>query len=431
MGGTGVHLAAGMLASILAARILGPARFGELSVARSTLFTITLLTGASLGVSSSRAVAGSRVSDPDRTGRIIGLLLNFGLITSALAMVIALALAGPLSRQLGAPQLEAVFTVSAPYIVFASISAVQIGVLTGLEAFRSAATMLAFEGLLTGILIVVAARVSGVAGAVAAMVVAAALAFLARNRVLASACRSRGIVIHHRHVTAELPVIRSLVLPSLVFGFSAPPFAWLARAILARGPHGLAEIGVFSAAYSWGSAILTVPAQVTRPSMPILTSLLAAGHVHDFRRLFRDTLLVAALVATAVALPIILFSPWIMRTYGTAFASGALVLTIVAVSSIIASLSSALRSALVATGRVWGQALQSLLWGATLVGTFFAFREQGAIALAGAYVVACVVGLIAQTVMAIAVIGRRKAAQPGAAQNEAAVAAEGAMPVSE
>jgi len=139
--------------------------------------------------------------------------------------------------------------------------------------------------------------------------------------------------------------------------------------------------------------------------MPILTNLLAAGHIHDFHRLFRDTLLMAALVATGVALPIMLFSHWIMRAYGSAFVSGAMVLALVAASSILGSLSAVLRSALVAAGHVWGQALQSLVWGLTLVATFYVFREHGAVALAGAYVAAFVVSLAIQTVFAITLIG--------------------------
>jgi O-antigen/teichoic acid export membrane protein len=228
----------------------------------------------------------------------------------------------------------------------------------------------------------------------------------ARKRVLMHECRRRGIVIHHRHVGAEFPLVRAVVVPSLVFGFGAPPFAWMARAILARGSHGLVELGIFSAAYAWGSAVLAVPAQVTRPSMPILTNLLAAGHIRDFHRLF---------------------SHWIMRAYGSAFVSGAMVLALVAASSILGSLSAVLRSALVAAGHVWGQALQSLVWGLTLVAVFYVFREHGAAALAGAYVAAFAVSLAIQTVFTITLIGK----VPPAHLDEGTAEEEAAMPLFE
>jgi len=210
IGGTAVHMAFGVLASILAARILGATHFGELSIVRTTFFTVTLLTGASLGTASSHIVAKLHGSDPERTGRVIGLLLNFVLVTGVAAMVAGVMLAGWVARKFGAPQLTGIFTATAPYIVFASLSAVHIGVLTGLEAFGAASMLLALEGVLTGIMIVIAAHLNGVAGAALAMMVAAALTLAGRNRVLKHECRRRGIVIHHRHVGAEFPLIRAV-----------------------------------------------------------------------------------------------------------------------------------------------------------------------------------------------------------------------------
>jgi O-antigen/teichoic acid export membrane protein len=352
-------------------------------------------------VATSRAVAGLRQTEPERAGRVIGLLLNLGLITSLAAMLLAIAFAEPIARYFGAPQLAHVFTVSAPYIVFASVSAVQIGALNGLEAFAPAATLLAIEGVLTGVIIAAAASVGGVAGAVAAIVAAAAVACVARGCLLATTCRAQRIAIRRRDVSAEIPFVRSLVFPSLAFALSAHPFPWLARGILARGPHGLVEIAVFAAAHSWGSAVLVIPQQITRPAMPILTSLLTTGRKGEFRRLLRHTLLLAAGTAAAVAAALMLLAPQIMRSYGPQFATGAIVLAIVAGSSIIDATSAALRAALVAAGHVWGQALQAIVWGITLVMTFYAFRQHGAIALAAAHGAASAVALGVQTMMVV------------------------------
>jgi O-antigen/teichoic acid export membrane protein len=287
-----------------------------------------------------------------------------------------------------------------PAVLFGSVSAVQIGTLNGFEAFAANGRLLALEGLLTGALLVCGALVDGVRGAVLGIIIATAGAYFLRRHAIASICRDEGIAIRRRgRIVAEIPLLRSLVLPSALFGLGAQPFAWLARALLARGTHGLAEVGVFSAAYSWGAAVLTVPMQVTRPAMPILTNLLAHGDRASFKRLLRDTLLLALGTALLVALPMMALAPWIMRAYGARFAAGTLVLCAVAASSILAALTAALRSALVATGEVWGQVLQSLLWGCTLIGTFYATRAHGAMALGIAYVVAFAVTLAGQVWM--------------------------------
>src|SRR5438270_4978153 len=154
--GMGTHLAAGMIASVVTARILGPLHFGELSMTRTTLFTITLLAGANVGVATSRAVA-SQLADPAAAGRLIGLFFNVAIVTSGVAAALCILFAAPIARQLGAPQLNAAFAVSAPYVVFASLSAVQIGALTGLQAFKAAGTLAALEGVVTALLLVSAA----------------------------------------------------------------------------------------------------------------------------------------------------------------------------------------------------------------------------------------------------------------------------------
>lgn len=402
MAGAGVHLGAGMLTSIIAARILGPAHFGELAILRTTLLTFTLAAGANLAIATSRATAALRIGDPARAGHVLGVLFDLGLIVSGLAAAICLALAAPIARQLGAPQLTILVAALAPAILTASMSAVQVGTLNGFEAFAIAGRLLAAEGILTGALLVLGSAIDGVRGGVAGLLVATGVAYLLRRRALGTICRENGVVIKRQtRILAELPLIRSLVIPSALFGLGTQPFAWLARALLARGTYGLAEVGIFSAAYSWGAAVLTVSAQVTRPAMPILTNLLAHDDAPAFKRLLRDTLLLAFGTSLLVALPMMALSPWIMRAYGARFTPGTLVLCVVAASSILASLSAALRSALVATGEVWGQVAQSLLWGCTLIATFYLARRAGAMALAIAYTVAFAATLLAQAWSAV------------------------------
>jgi O-antigen/teichoic acid export membrane protein len=413
--GVAFQMATALLASIFAARILGTAHFGELSLARNTLAMFILLAGANLGVTTSRSVAALRVTDPDRAGRVIGLLFDVCFIASIIAAAICLALASPIARQLGAPQLARTIAISALFIVFASTSAVQLGALNGFEAFGAAARVTALEGVLNSGCFVAGAYFGGVPGAMIGMVTAAAMAFVLKLRVLGETCRRDGVTIRFRGVREELPMIWTFVIPAVILGLTTQPFGWLARAILARGPNGLSEVGVFGAAFTWGAAVMLVPAQVTRPALPILTNLLAEGDMRGFRRLSRDTLLTSLTISFAAALPIVALSPWIMRAYGAAFSKGVIVLVIVAASSIAGSVSLALRAALLATGDFWFQALQSILFGFTLIGVFWLARGRGAMGLAFAYVAAHAVSAGIQTVLTRAAIRR---SHPGMAVAE-------------
>src|SRR5688500_10249953 len=68
------------LGGILAARILGPAGFGELGVIRSTVVTVGVLAGIGFGLSATKYVAELRQLDPRRAGRILGLLMSVALV---------------------------------------------------------------------------------------------------------------------------------------------------------------------------------------------------------------------------------------------------------------------------------------------------------------------------------------------------------------
>lgn len=406
LGGTAISLGSSMLASIAVAWLLGAVDFGAFSIIRATFLTATFLVGMSLVAAMTRTVADLRVTDPARAGRVIGLFTNVVLLTGAAATAACVAFAVPLARQVGSSGLASELALCSPYVVFASVSAIQIGALNGLDAFAPAGAVLAFEGLATALATVIAAHFYGLTGAVFGIVIAAALTCIAGRAALAQRCRERGIVIRHRGVAGEMPFVRDLLLPSVLFAASAQPAAWYARTMLARGPFGLAEVGVFSAAFAWGTAVLSVPAHVSRQAMPILTSLLAAGQHRDFRRLLRDNLLLTFAIAAAVAMPLVVFAGPIMRTYGPRFANGAAVLQLLALSSVIGAMAAALRITLTAAGHFWGQVAPSALWGLTLLAAFFVLRDRGAFGLAVAYVIAFTVSLIIQGTMSFRTHGR-------------------------
>jgi O-antigen/teichoic acid export membrane protein len=397
--GLGIQMFAGMLASIVAARALGAAQFGELGIARTTLTLVTILAGVNLGAAAARAIADLRAGDLERTGRVIGFFLNVSMIGSLVATLLCLALAKPIAAQLGHAGLAGPIALSAIAIVFIANGVVLIGALQGFESFRAAGYLTAFEGVLTGTGLAAGAWIAGVNGAIAGLVLAFVIGYVVKRYVVLEACRRRGIVVRYRGLSAERPLLWALVVPIVLQGLLVHAFEWLARLALARGPNGFAEAGIFAAANSWAASIALIPMQVNKPAMPILTNLLAARDTAGFRRLLRDTMFTTFGFALLAAVPLALLAPWIMRAYGPAFASGARVLQLIALASVVAAICWSLRSALLATGNIWKQTAQSVLWGITLMAVFLLTREHGAIALACAYIAAYIVAAAAQAVM--------------------------------
>src|SRR5438552_3580403 len=396
--GTVMQQLCAVLASIGAARILGKIGFGELGITRSTMATFGVLAGSGLGLATTRYVAELRTANPARAGTIIGLFFRVAAISSGAGSLLCILASQPLAKHaLHAPALAWPLALSGLLVLFNTIGGVQLGVLTGLESFRLAAFAIAFDGCATASGILLGARYAAVIGAIAGSVIASALSMLLRQWLMSTECRRASLAIGRGGFRTELPILWSFIVPSILLGVSTQPFEWLGRVLLTRQPNGLAEVGVLTAAYSWGQIVLFIPTQVTGPALPILTNILGMRNMSAFRRLLRHTLLLAIASGVATALVMVLASKWIMRAYGKEFVQGWLILSIFAGAYAIASLSSVFRAALLASGHAWVQNGQALIWGAALLLAFLALRELGSLGLAAAYAIAFGVVVVTQS----------------------------------
>lgn len=386
-----------MATAIITARLLGKSGFGELGVVRSTVMTFGVLAGTGLGLATTRLVAEFRTTDPPRAGRLIGLLLNTALGLSAVATIACALMSFPIAAHImKAPWLSGALRIGALLLFLNTISGVQIGVLSGLEDFRSAAMLALGESILTGISAIAGAFYFGLAGAVAGSVIGASVAFPFKQRIVLHGCRDAGITISYRGVSPEFPAIWHYMVPAILLGISSQPFEWFARVHLARQLNGFGELGMFTAAYAWGQVVQLLPGQVMAPSMPILATLYAKGDRAGFVRMTRTVGLFTLACSLGVALPLIVSSKWIMRAYGSTFTNGWRVLALVALAAAVAGLSATFRAVLIATGRVWSQNLQVLIWSSSLLAAFLLLSPWGALGLACSYLAAFSIVVVTQ-----------------------------------
>lgn len=387
--GNGVQQAFAMLAAIGTARVLGNVGFGQFGAVRSTTLVFGFLAGGGLGLASTRYVANLRTTDPERAGRVITVLLGLAWITTFLAALLCITFARPIavhvmkSGELGLPLI-----VSALALIFSTVGGVQIGVLAGCENFRSLALVLVIEGFCTGLLTVIGAWLGGVTAAVAGYVSGSVLAFILRTWQMNATCRRANIPrvpFRESRWRTELPMVRSFVLPAMLLTVGTQPAEWVARMLLARGADGMAQLGVFMAAFSWASVVQFLPNQIAGTAMPILTNVLASGDKRTFRRILITTSMAVFGVAAAIALPLALLSKWIMSLYGPSFRSGAEVLTVIVFAYSFGAVSSVLRMSSLSAGRAWLQFGLSLVWGVALPVGFLVLRDRGATGLAISY----------------------------------------------
>jgi O-antigen/teichoic acid export membrane protein len=121
----------------------------------------------------------------------------------------------------------------------------------------------------------------------------------------------------------------------------------------------------------------------------MLSNLQGHGERRKTRKLFMLNVAVNLALALGVAVPVILFAPWIMAGYGIGFRVGVPVLIVGMLSAVFICLSNAAGTALLSAGHLWLSFGLNLLWAAVLLGgAWMWIPGHGALGQALAFLVA-------------------------------------------
>jgi O-antigen/teichoic acid export membrane protein len=161
--------------------------------------------------------------------------------------------------------------------------------------------------------------------------------------------------------------------------------------MLVYQPGGYAEMAMFSAASQWRNAIGFIPGAMAQFALPLLSDLGGDKDTSRYGKALRWNLILAALAATAVAAPVALGAPYIMRLYGAGFQQGSLILVLSAATAVIACINAVVGTAILSTGSVWiGFGFNALWAGVLLSCCHFFVHTNLAVGLAGSMLVAYV-----------------------------------------
>ena len=129
-----------LLASVIAARILGKSGFGELGIVQTTTNMYGTF-GQLGGLTAIKHVAEFRKSDPERAGRMIAMSIIVAAASGSVMGMLMVATSPWAARLLAAPHLQVVIATSALALLLILINEAQEGVLSGFEAFKRRSTV--------------------------------------------------------------------------------------------------------------------------------------------------------------------------------------------------------------------------------------------------------------------------------------------------
>jgi O-antigen/teichoic acid export membrane protein len=382
--GTVLARGLGLLSSIIVARVLGKEGYGQLGIIQITIEMFGIVGGFGLGITATKYVAELRRSDPQRSGRIIGLCSLVSWVTGAI-MAIALALLAPwlAVRTLNAPQLIPLLRIGSLLLLLAAVNGAQAGVLAGFEAFKVRARITFFAGLINFPLMVAGVYFAGILGATWALVASAAANCVLNFLALRKEAHRSGISLSYKGCFQERSMLWGFSIPAVLTGVVYSPIAWTANVLLVNQPEGYGQMGVYNAARQWQTLLLLLPNIFASVALPIFSSSVKDGKTtQDFQNTFRISHGVAVVISFPLCAALGFLAEWLLRLYGKAFTEGVPVVIGVLLAALIQCLGVTCAPAIQAKGKMWLGFYYNLVWGCLyLTGSALFVRRFGAAAL--------------------------------------------------
>lgn len=382
-----------MIAAIIAARLLGKFGYGQLGMINSTVILFSTFAGLGLGITATKYIAQLHQTDPERTGRIMGLTNLFGLASGVVMCIILFVMAPWLAANtLAAPDLAPALRIASLLLIFNTLVGIQSGSIAGFGAFKDLARIAIFQGIISASLTIMGVYFFGLTGAVTAMVINSIINFILYKRTINNLVKRFKISINYMKSWRERDVIWKLSLPSMLSSVMVGPVVWIANVIIINTPGGYGQLGLFNAADQWRTALAFLPTVIGGVLLPMVS----ANINNENKSLETVNVLASWVIVIMIALPLISFPEIIAFFYGQGYFSSVFLqsLAIMMFVSCILSYKEGIGRKLVAKNLMWWGFLSNLVWGILFIISIMIFKNLGSLGLAVSYLISYAVNTI-------------------------------------
>jgi PST family polysaccharide transporter len=397
-------------APIILARYLGPREYGVYVL---VLSLVGIVAGASpLGQDTAleKFLPEYSVKNPSRGGAILAntvILFSGALVILCAAFFFAAHwIASALYHD---ASLTRVFQFSALLVLTLSLFNLAYSVSAGLQDFTNySRAMMVRSGALTlfgwlGVMFL------GLYGALLGQLLASllGLSLLTITAVKLSRRRFPGLLRPHfsRDLLQET---FGLAFPAFLTGLLVAPAYWWANTLLARR-SGFAEVAIFGVAFSLTQMIMLVPSNLSIPAVSFLSEAHSSGNLQRFGGLVGDNFR----LMWAITLPIaagcaVLSTPVIHLLFGAQYERASDLVVAMSLAGVMMILNSVVMNACIGRGYLWQALAFHLGWVSVfLTLAHLLIPRQGAMGLAGAFVLSYVPLALGAAVYAAKVLGAR------------------------
>lgn len=375
-----------IIAAIITARLLGTTGYGQLGIINSSITLFSTFAGLGLGITATRYIAQFHQTDPERTGRIIGLTNTFGAISGTIMCIILFIIAPWLAtNMLAAPELTTELRIVSILLIFNTLIGIQSGTISGFGAFKNLARISIVQGVVASFLTITGVYFFGLMGAVVALVINSAVNLILYRISIKNLVKEFKIKIDYLKSWEEKNIVWELSLPSMLSGVMVGPVVWIANIIIVNNPGGYAQLGLFNAADQWRSALNFLPIVIGGVLLPMVS----ANINKENKALETVNVLASWVMVIIIALPLISFPEIIALFYGQDYSSTVFLqsISLMMLVSCMLSYKDGISRKLVAKNLMWWGFLSNMVWGLSFLGLIMILKNLGSLGLALSYII--------------------------------------------
>jgi O-antigen/teichoic acid export membrane protein len=383
-----------LVAFILCAHNLGRTEYGELGLVRTTIAMLVTFGSMGLGLTANRFLGEFRTSEPDKAGMIAGgsylLAIAAGLLFALMLLIGAPAIQAHFPDQ---SSLELNMRLCGVIALFGAVSGAQIGILQGLQAYRSLAMIGLIQGLLAVVALPMGAQFLGVTGATYGILLFNVVGFAGMHFSISRELKQHGISINYRPNKSLLPLLLKFSIPSTLAGILVAPFRWVAETNLAS-IGGFSNLALFSAAMVIATALLSL---VNSLNAPLITFFSGRTNQGKSDPLIRINVYGPWYVFLILSFPLVVVPELASIVVGSQYDLPAFHFTILFLLSHCGLMLyySGIVRLMIQNGNLWLAVATNLVEGIALLAAYYFLRQYDAMGLAVAYVISYVGRIVA------------------------------------
>jgi len=251
--------------------------------------------------------------------------------------------------------------------------------------------------------VVLLAWYAGVKGAVIALAICSGLTVIAYYIVSRKELYAAKIKVTFNEALSEWRILVRYSLPAFLSTITVGPVIWASNAFLANRPDGYGQLGIFNAAIHWDTFVQFFPSLISTAVLPVMSDMYGRGDKRGSINVMWKMMGITALLVIPLAILVSLFSPLIIKAYGSSFAGGHWVIVIVVFTTVLYSISAHLGTFIAAAGKMWIGFAINCAWGISFLIFSYYMVKWGAEGLATAKFIAYFLHFIWSLIICIAI----------------------------